>query len=206
MMAGRSMIGAAVGLAMAAMGTGATAQTSNAPVELTTELLDHWVQAMRQIGAANLEAAPPNPLTQTDPAKLDDICAKSGFVSAEECGCTVLYVAVLLNGFDKDAQSFADPARAIENRLIATVKRTDLSAADMQASLTRDRRMLFTLRKAFPGGAPPEYLKILGDFLRTHVGQDAEPWRELGAGAKALETRAIGNRCNKLQALTSPEK
>ena len=115
--------------------------------------------------------------------------SQAGFESAHYCNCTVFYVALLLNGFDSDKQTFVDPAQAIEDRLAKT--------AEPDASVARDRRMLSVLRHMLPHGAPPEHLALLGEFLRTHVGSDAESWRELGAGVKSTAARALGTRCLK---------
>jgi hypothetical protein len=65
MIEGRSMIGAAVALVMVAMGEvapPAMSQQANVSVELTTELLDHWVKAIRQIGADSLNAIASRPI------------------------------------------------------------------------------------------------------------------------------------------------
>jgi hypothetical protein len=182
------------------------AETSATPIELTSTLLDHWVAAMREIGRRNDASAPVRGIEQmADPTALQATCRTAGFASPDECGCTVLYVAVLMNGFDSEAKAFIDPALAIEHRILATTKRTDIAAADLEASLRRDRQMLSALRKALPNGVPAEHLALIGEYLGTHLGADVEPWRELAVGMKALETRAIGDRCTRLPALTTPE-
>lgn len=176
------------------------------PVELTTELLDHWVAAMRQIGAANLDA-PAASATQdfSQPARLDETCAKAGFATPEQCGCTVLYVAVLMTGFERDAQGFIDPAQALQRRIGAVLKRTDLTDADIQA-LARQRKTLFALRKALPKGVPPEHLTLIDGYVHERLTADVNLWRQLAVGMKASETGVIGNRCTKLPALTAPAK
>ena len=55
---------------------------------------------MRRIGTVNLGAPLAGGLTQQiDPARLEEICGAAGFGPPEDCGCTVLYVAVIMNGF-----------------------------------------------------------------------------------------------------------
>ena len=95
----------------------------------------------------------------------------------------------MLNGFDSDNKTFVDPAKAVEERLAKTGQPDD--------RVVRDRRMLLTLHDVLPHGAPHEHLALLGEFLRTHIGSDAEPWRELGAGVKSMAARALGARCAK---------
>ena len=158
---------------------------------LSERELGYWLSAMQRIGAANLADAPSDPLAQTDPATLDDICTQAGFESAKSCNCTVFYVALLLNGFDSDKKTFVDPAQAVEARLARAAQ----SASANDPRVARDRRMLLALREALPNGAPPEHLALLGEFLHTHIGSDAEPWRELGAGVKSMAARALGARC-----------
>jgi hypothetical protein len=109
-----------------------------------------------------------------------------------------------MQGFDKDAKGFIDPAHAIENRIESTLKRTDLPASDKEESLRSDRRKLIALRKALPKGVPQEHLTLMGAYLHDHMQPDVKIWRELGAGMRALGTGAIGNRCTRLPALTSP--
>jgi hypothetical protein len=168
---------------------------------LSERELGHWLAAMQRMGAANLaDAAPSDPLAQTDPATLDDICKQAGFESAKSCSCTVFYVALLLNGFDSDKKTFVDPAQAVEDRLAKPAQPAS------EASVARDRRLLLALRDALPHGAPPEHLALLGAFLRTRIGADAEPWRELGAGAKSMAARALGARCMRLEGNASRQK
>lgn len=194
-------------LASAVPASHAIAETSATPIELTSALLDHWVAAMREIGRRNEASAPVRGIEQmADPTALQATCRTAGFASPDECGCTVLYVAVLMNGFDSEAKAFIDPALAIEHKILATADGTDIAPAELEANLRRDRRMLFALRKALPNGVPAEHLALLGDYIRTHMSADVAPWRELAIGMKALETRAIGDRCTKLPALTTPEK
>jgi hypothetical protein len=169
----------------------AGAQTG-AQFALSERELGYWLSAMQRIGTANLADAPSDPLAQTDPATLDDICSQAGFVSAQSCNCTVFYVALLLNGFDSDKKTFVDPAQAVEDRLAKT---TQPASANDAARVARDRRMLLVLRGVLPHGAPPEHLALLDQFVRTHIGSDAEPWRELGAGVKSMAARALGARC-----------
>jgi hypothetical protein len=178
------------------------AQTT-AQFALSERELGHWLSAMQRIGAANLaDAAPSDPLAQTDPAALNDICSQAGFESPKNCNCTVFYVALLLNGFDSDKKAFVDPAQAVEDRLAKNTQ----PASPTNASLARDRRMLLALRDALPHGAPPEHLALLSEFLRTHIGADAEPWRELGAGAKSMAARALGARCTRVEENSSGRK
>ncbi len=169
----------------------ADAQTG-AQFALSEHELDHWLSAMQRLGAANLADAPSDPLRQTDPAVLDDICRQAGFESAKSCSCTVFYVALLLNGFDSDKRTFVDPAQAVEERLAKT---TQPRSANDDARVARDRHMLLVLHALLPNGAPPEHLALLDAFVRTHVGTDAEPWRQLGAGVKSMAARALGARC-----------
>src|SRR5690242_143015 len=82
------------------------AQAGAAEFGLSERELGYWLSAMQRLGAANLADVPSDPLAQTDPAALDDICTKAGFESAKSCSCTVFYVALLLNGFDSDKQTF----------------------------------------------------------------------------------------------------
>jgi hypothetical protein len=171
----------------------AGAQTG-AKFALSERELGYWLSAMQRIGAANLADAPGDPLAQTDPATLDDICSQAGFESAKSCSCTVFYVARLLNGFDSDKKTFVDPAKAVEDRL-ARAAQQPASETDLRTA--RDQRLLLALREALPDGAPPEHLALLGEFLRTHIGPNAEPWRELGVGVKSMATRALGARCTR---------
>lgn len=202
---GRLLVALILVLVAALPASYAIAETSVTPVELNSALLDHWVAAMREIGQRNESSAPLRGIEEmADPAALKTTCSTAGFASPDECGCTVLYVAVLMNGFDSEAKAFIDPATAIEHNILAASKRTDIAAADLEAELRRDRAMLAALRKALPNGVPPEHLALMSDYLRTHFGADVTPWRELAIGMKALETRAIGNRCTRLPALTAP--
>jgi hypothetical protein len=183
----------------------ATTPQGRSPVELTDALLDHWLAAMQRIGSDSFKGlAPAYPVVKPDPAALDKICSEAGFTSPDECSCTVLYVAVILNGFDERAKAFIDPAKALERRLMTGVQRTGLSAADMQASVARDRRLLFALRKALPGGVPHEHLTRFTRFFRGRTPTDVGAWREIATGSTAFETRAIGNRCTKLPGLSPP--
>jgi hypothetical protein len=180
----------------------AGAQTT-AQFALSERELGQWLSAMQRIGAANLaDAAPSDPVAQTDSATLDDICSQAGFESAKSCSCTVFYVALLLNGFDSEKKIFVDPAQAVEDRL-AKSGQTESAGS---AGVARDRRMLLALREALPHGAPPEHLALLGEFLRTRVGAEAEPWRELGAGAKSMAARALGARCKRSEGNASERK
>ena len=96
--------------------------TGDSPVELTTDLLDHWVAAIRQIGADNLNSpAPGDLLERSQPARLEETCNKAGFASPEQCGCTILYLAVLMTGFDREAQGFIDPSLALQRRISAVL-------------------------------------------------------------------------------------
>jgi hypothetical protein len=181
-------------------------QISDQPVELTTVLLDHWLAAMRQIGATNLDSPALGAMQEFgQPARLDETCSKAGFATPEQCGCTVLYVAVLMTGFEQDAQGFIDPAQALQRRIGAVLKRADLSDADIQ-TLARQRKTLFALRKALPKGVPPEHLTLIDGYVHEHLTADVNLWRQLAVGMKASETSAIGNRCTKLPALTAPAK
>ena len=185
-------------------GAAEPAPASDGPVMLTKDLLDHWLSAMRQIGSANLDSPSPQILEEPElTSRLDATCATAGFATAEECGCTVLYVAVLMAGFDPDAQHFIDPAQVIQRRISAALTRTDTSDADVQA-LARDRKMLFALRKALPNGVPREHLVLVDTFFRQNLSADVNLWRQLAVGMKASETSAIGNRCTRLRALTAP--
>ena len=184
----------------------AVERLTDQPVELTTTLLDHWVAAMRQIGSANLDAqSSAAALERSQPAQLDATCSKAGFTTSEQCGCTVLYVAVLMTGFERDAQGFIDPAQALARRIGAALKRSDPSDADLQA-LARDRRKLLALRKALPKGVPPAHLTLIDSYVHEHFSADVNFWRQLAVGMKAAETAAIGGRCTRLPALTASAK
>ena len=184
--------------------TPAVLAQTGAPVELSVSLLDHWIAAMRQIGAANLDSPAPSAAQErSQPSRLDETCSQAGFATPEQCGCTVLYVAVLMTGFEHDAQGFIDPAQALQRRISAALKRTDLSDADIQA-LARDRRKLFALRKALPNGVPAAHLTLIDGYMHEHLTADVNLWRQLAVGMKAAETGAIGNRCTRLPTLMVP--
>jgi hypothetical protein len=184
--------------------TPAVLAQSSAPVELSVDLLDHWVAAMRQIGAANLDSPAPSAVQErSQPSHLDGTCRQAGFATTEQCGCTVLYVAVLMSGFERDAQGFINPAQALQHRISAALKHTDLAAADIQA-LARDRRKLVVLSKALPKGVPPAHLTLIDGYMHKHLTADVNLWRQLAVGMRAIETGAIGNRCTRLPALTAP--
>jgi hypothetical protein len=117
----------------------------------------------------------------------------------------VLYAAVLMQGFDSDGKAFIDPALAIQHRISAALKRTDLGSADVQ-ELARNRRMLIALGKALPNGVPYEHLAVMDSYLREHLAPDVNVWRQLAVGMKALATSAIGNRCTRLPAITAPPR
>jgi hypothetical protein len=207
----RCSLRAAAGLAMLAaslavtFGRDVTAaeQLADQSVELTETVLDHWVAAMRQIGSANLDAqSSATALERSQPAQTDVTCNKAGFATPEQCGCTVLYVAVLMTGFDREALGFIDPVQALQRRISAALKRRDLSDADIQA-LARDRRTLFALRKALPRGVPAAHLSLIDGYVHEHFPKDVNFWRQLAVGMKAAETAAIGDRCTRLPALTA---
>jgi hypothetical protein len=199
------MLAGSLALSLGSVVTAAE-QLTDQPVELTESLLDRWVAAMRQIGSANLDAlSSAAALERSQPAQLDATCSKAGFATPEQCGCTVLYVAALMTGFERDAQGFIDPAQALQRRISAAVKRSDLSDADIQA-LARDRRKLFALRKALPKGVPPAHLTLIDNYVHEHFTADVNFWRQLAVGMKAAETAAIGDRCTRLPALTASAK
>jgi hypothetical protein len=204
----RVTVFAALALFAAGPGLHGMAADAAGPIALSNELLDHWVQVLRDIGAASLAEAAPDkpaaPLPIADPARLDRICSTAGFASPEECGCTVLYAAILMQGFDKNTKQFIDPARAIANRISASLKTIDMPPEKKEVSLAGDRRLYQAVRKALPNGAPAEHLTLITAYLRDHMQLEAQGWKEFGAGMRALDTALIGDRCTKLPSLTQP--
>ena len=95
-------------LISALLASQAIAEAPEDPIELTPALLDHWFAAMLEIGRRNEASAPVRTIEQiTDPTVLQATCRTAGFASPDECGCTVLYVAVLMT---RDIWWTASPA------------------------------------------------------------------------------------------------
>ena len=199
--AAAAMLAAVVAVQPAA-GQDATAPAIPAtapPVELTPDSLDHWLATMRRVGGdASLQASG----QAADPTLLAEVCTRAGFASVDECGCTVLYVSVLMTGFDREAKAFIDPAVAARRRLSAAIGRKDLDDADI-ASLRADRRLVGALQQAMPAGVPAAHLALLGTFMTGRMPQDVAAWQELSHGLRSGATRAIGDQCTRLPALTA---